>query len=953
MKKTKLVFVTSLVLLFFYSITNTALAQTNLALAASASTSYVSSWEKLDAIKDGYLPSTSMDKGPGAYGNWKSAEDYKTWNWVEYSFEQKSQIDSIRVYWWTDNGGILKPDEAFVEYIDCNSLVKLGDIGTDLNKFNSLSANVKAYKVRINMMGQAATGILELQVFGKTGEVAALVPYIQVNSQDKQQLNKLTANIGDTIVLSAGLVGLEGGNWSWIGPKGFTSTDSFVVINNIQPLQAGNYRARYSTSCGISFDQNILISMNNTSGSSYVWPEYIPKLFYDFRADYPDFAEPTKDLDDCKGVVGSQHSKWWIFKWGKNKRSVITEEAITPLLERMDKDFTYFRDSMNWPPDKRAKNGYYSAIYLYGSGLCTDGEDSTALGGWQGNINYKGTDWPMVLASYYPIYSFDPNCKYNDAENQRGAMVHEGIHALLADMPGCKEACWFQEGGNTWLQQEMSARQSNDFSSMGFLNGGPFIAPFMPIECYSGWLQDNSFGGPCAEGVNMVNSQNKQLCTWRNYLGGTQYGNSFPVFLAQTLGDASIPWIWQFCKGRVLEGLADSLGDFQIRRLITEYRAKQALIDFGKWSGALRNLMKSYTNIKIAAEYKPAWLTPEVWISTPYARTSMDSKGVLTPEYRTTPGWSGGNQIPLHVKSDSVYVNFKPIGKNMKCQICYRDISGNPVYSEPVDSGACAMSLKSAPANDVVIIVVSNTDYIFEGRETGKKHFDYRLQIDTNLVVPAHTHKKWFAWDENPAAGTTPKLAAISSPDTLAPTDLSLALEIVYENMKTSSLVGTLSTIDPNVVTLDVYTLVSGEGSTDNGYFKIADNKLFTKKLLDYEKKQTLNIRVRSTNLTGKFVEKAFTINVVDVVETSIENMVNSKNIQVYPNPVNQSTKVEMLNNEVINTIEIINSLGSTVRTIDDINSNQCIINKENLPNGIYYLKVNSSENYIVKVVFQ
>jgi hypothetical protein len=38
----------------------------------------------------------------------------------------------------------------------------------------------------------------------------------------------------------------------------------------------------------------------------------------------------------------------------------------------------------------------------------------------------------------------------------------------------------------------------------------------MPIECYSGWLQDDSFGGPCAERERMDDSNGAQICTWRN-----------------------------------------------------------------------------------------------------------------------------------------------------------------------------------------------------------------------------------------------------------------------------------------------------------------------------------------------------------------------------------------------------------------------------------------------------
>ncbi len=78
------------------------------------------------------------------------------------------------------------------------------------------------------------------------------------------------------------------------------------------------------------------------------------------------------------------------------------------MLARLNTDFAYFRDQLGWPPDLRAKNGYRSSVYLYGSGLCADNASNTALGGWQSAINYSGVNWPMILASYYPVYSFDP-----------------------------------------------------------------------------------------------------------------------------------------------------------------------------------------------------------------------------------------------------------------------------------------------------------------------------------------------------------------------------------------------------------------------------------------------------------------------------------------------------------------------------------------------------------------
>ena len=184
---------------------------------------------------------------------------------------------------------------------------------------------------------------------------------------------------------------------------------------------------------GLSF---LATSSVFAQGDPYTWPAYSPTLDYNFKRDNPNLAMPIKDLDDCSGVVGTQSSDWWTFKWGTTKNPLVTTAAITPLLARMNKDFAYFRDTMGWPPDKRAQNGYRSAIYLFGSALCTDNEPDTAKGGWQSAIGV----YPMVLLSYYPVYSFDPQCTYIDRQSEMGGCVHEGIHSVLANLPGAKQS---------------------------------------------------------------------------------------------------------------------------------------------------------------------------------------------------------------------------------------------------------------------------------------------------------------------------------------------------------------------------------------------------------------------------------------------------------------------------------------------------------------------------------
>ncbi|MBO9703606.1 MAG: DUF4859 domain-containing protein [Sporocytophaga sp.] len=476
------------------------------------------------------------------------------------------------------------------------------------------------------------------------------------------------------------------------------------------------------------------------TGDPYKWPAYSPNVRYNFKEQNPNFVEPTKNLNDCPQVVGEINDRWFTFRWGPNRRKDISDLAIKNLLIRMNEDFAYFRNVMGWPADKRARSGYRSAIYLYGSGLCTDNADTNATGGWQSAIGYQGQSWPMVLASYVPIRSFDP--KYND-EFQKGAMVHEGIHAVLADMPGVKQSAWFQEGGNVWLQQTADARRSGNYGSMGNLNATDFMAPFMPIECYSGWLVDGSFGGPSAEGVNKYNSSNQQLCTWRRALGGHQYSSMFPTALAQILGDGSIPWIWVNCPGRVLEGLAGGIGETQMRRVITEYRAKMALMDLGEWTKASIDLLNANFGANIGVEWEPSYMQPPSWKVTPYASTTRNGN-VLTPDPLTLPGWSGSNQIPLTVTGNTVTVDFQPIGTNMTCLLAYRTTTGKAVYSEFISSGNCTLKLNEAPANGVVIAVITNTDYVYKGEATRTAKFDYRLGLVTGVTGAASINTKWY-----------------------------------------------------------------------------------------------------------------------------------------------------------------------------------------------------------------
>ena len=137
----------------------------NLALTATLTTSHCSGWESLEAVRDGLVPENSSDRTYPRYGNWDGRQGVL--HWVQYEWEQACTVSEIGVYWWTDFGGLLQPETAYVEYWSAGNWIKLGDIGTVMDTFNVLDKlNINTTKIRLSMSSKVATGISEFYVNG-------------------------------------------------------------------------------------------------------------------------------------------------------------------------------------------------------------------------------------------------------------------------------------------------------------------------------------------------------------------------------------------------------------------------------------------------------------------------------------------------------------------------------------------------------------------------------------------------------------------------------------------------------------------------------------------------------------------------------------------------------------------------------------------------------------------
>jgi len=605
----------------------------------------------------------------------------------------------------------------------------------------------------------------------------SLQPLVRQNDGEWLQQNYIQVQSGDKITFSVADKGentiyrVRYLNSEEKSLRGYKADPEYVLTESATPADAGYYYCNimYKDADGKTATQTglrLYVDVQTQPfGSFWDWTGEVPQLSYDFHDEYGNIPAPTKvhNIKKKNGQKANQAvGEWWSVFWGDDLNSEVggqdkAKEAAQNMVEKYDTDFKYIYDNIGWPPNLSARNGYHSMVYIFGSGLNNDSESKTTKGGYQSATSADGGYYACVWASYYPFSRFrsDADQLWSDGNYQREAMIHEGIHTLFADLDACRGSSWFHEGGNVWLQQELHVRRDNSYETTpGYLGAGNVLCPFMPIECYSGWLQDGSFGGPAAEGVNMYGASG-QICTWRNLIGGTQYGDVFPVVFSAVCGPKSVAWIWRYTKNRVLETIGDSIGDTAMRNFITQYRARLALYDLGGWDKGYRQLADNHFKTTVKEEWSPYWIKCEPFQLTPYQSVTRNSiDGWMAPDTITNPGWSGSNIIPIHVKTGADYaeVEFRPEDTSERALLCYRTKSGECYYSQPVSCGTMRIDLTPKPANGVIFCVVVNTEYQFKGGAYGealrKHHWDYRLRLGDNALAIADTYQKWYFYEK-------------------------------------------------------------------------------------------------------------------------------------------------------------------------------------------------------------
>ena len=106
------------------------------------------------------------------------------------------------------------------------------------------------------------------------------------------------------------------------------------------------------------------------------------------------------------------------------------------------------------------------------------------------------------------------------------------------------------------------------------------------------------------------------------------------------------------------------------------------------------------------------------------------------------------------------------------------------------------------------------------------------------------------------------------------PTDIILSSSSIEENQLVGSVVGTLTSADPDgngfggFAESFTYSLASGTGDTNNSSFDIVEDELRTKESFNFEIKDSYSVRLRTEDNMGVPYEKQFVVNISNVNDT-------------------------------------------------------------------------------------
>ncbi len=181
----------------------------------------------------------------------------------------------------------------------------------------------------------------------------------------------------------------------------------------------------------------------------------------------------------------------------------------------------------------------------------------------------------------------------------------------------------------------------------------------------------------------------------------------------------------------------------------------------------------------------------------------------------------------------------------------------------PIGTVVSTLSTTDADSNDVFTYSFVNTGtndnaaFLINGNQLRTaQNFDFESKA--LYIIEIQTRDQ--------AGATFSKQLSITILDTNdAPSALTISADTLLEKAVKGSFVANLNTQDVDASDNHTYSLVAGQGSTDNALFRINGNLLEVDSVLAFNNGKKRFVRIRSSDQDGLSVEAAFVINIKNV----------------------------------------------------------------------------------------
>ncbi len=260
-----------------------------------------------------------------------------------------------------------------------------------------------------------------------------------------------------------------------------------------------------------------------------------------------------------------------------------------------------------------------------------------------------------------------------------------------------------------------------------------------------------------------------------------------------------------------------------------------------------------------------------------------------TPPWDTD--WSGqdyNSLLPfLDVFSPMLYWQDRKVPPGQNIPVVAHEWVSSAIQQIITTIGSSATTQKVAPTLSItpVVVYTDSTEVMINDLAWRRTQLN-TLGVLTDFGIEQYDlfyHGNWF-WPVDkdiPTLGRWIDRAAflVSLGPNSKPRDITLSNSNIAENIPLNHPVGGFSTIDPNYGDIFTYNFVNGAGGTDNNFFSIRGDTIYTSNTFDYESKNSYNILVRSTDLGDLSIEIPFTISVENVNERPTDILLSNNEI--------------------------------------------------------------------------